>query len=523
MKPRHLAAVVIAIFVAACGETRPRADLVFIQSAEPETLDPALATDQVSMRISASLFEGLCRVNEHGRPEPGMAETWEISPDRLTYTFHLRQGITWSDGQPVTAHDFLHAWQRALIPDTGADYASLLHVIRGARAYTEQGTSFSTVGLTVTDPHTLVVQLENPVPYFLDLTSFITLAPVPQRTLAAHGTAWVKPGRIVTNGPYLLEDWRLDDRILLRKNPAYWDAANVRLATVEVRPSQDAGTALACFHTRECDLLMDKGMVPPTLTQKLKQQPWFHTGPFLGTWFIRINHTRPPFDDPRVRQAFALSVDKTRIVEKITQLGESTAQGIVPPGTGDNYQPPPGLSLDLSRARQLLADAGYPGGRGFPRVEYLYIPLAVERNIAIELQAMWQSALGITVNLVKQEQKVWLKSMRELDYHLCRSSWVGDYNDPSTFLDLFQSNNGQNRTGYASPDYDALIHAAAAQADTTARNQLFHRAEHQLISTSAAIIPIYYYVGVQFYHADRLTGVRPNLIDDHPFRCMAWK
>ncbi len=523
MMHRLSAATACALLLAACGETLPRADLVFIQSAEPETLDPALATDQVSMRVSAALFEGLCRVNEHGRPEPGMALRWEISEDRKTYTFHLRPGAAWSDGTPVTAQDFLRSWRRALTPDTGADYASLLHIIRGARAFTEQGAAWDQVGLHAPDERTLVVELENPVPYFIDLCSFATFAPVPLRVIEEKGTAWIKPGCIVTNGPYLLEDWRLDDRIRLRKNPAYWDAENVRMTTVEVRPSQDAGTALACFHTGGCDLLMDKGMVPPTLTQKLKQQPWFHTGPFLGTWFIRINNTRPPFDDPLVRQAFALAVDKKRIVEKITRLGESTARGIVPPGTGRDYQPPPGLDHDPARARQLLAEAGYPGGKGFPRVEYLYIPLAVERNIAVELQAMWQDALGVTVNLAKQEQKVWLKSMRELDYHLCRSSWVGDYNDPSTFLDLFQSGNGQNRTGFASPEYDRLIRAAAAEPDPAARNRVFQQAEQHLITDRAALIPVYYYVGVQFYDASRLTGVRANLIDDHPFRCMAWR
>lgn len=523
MTPRFLAATACAFLLAACGEMLPRADLVFIQSAEPETLDPALATDQVSMRISSALFEGLCRVNEHGRPEPGMAERWDVSGDRRIYTFHLRAGTAWSDGRPVTARDFLLSWRRALTPETGADYASLLHVIRGARAYAEEGGAWERVGLSAPDARTLVVELENPVPYFIDLCSFATLAPVPLRALEEHGTAWIKPGRIVTNGPYLLDSWRLDDRIRLRRNPAYWDAENVRMTTVEVRPSQDAGTALACFHTGECDLLMDKGMVPPTLTEKLKRQPWFHTGPFLGTWFIRINHTRPPFDDPRVRQAFALAVDKTRIVEKITRLGEPPARGIVPPGTGQDYQPPPGLGHDPGRARALLAEAGFPGGRGFPRVEYLYIPLAVERNIAVELQAMWQETLGVTVSLAKQEQKVWLKSMRELDYHLCRSSWVGDYNDPSTFLDLFQSANGQNRTGFASPEYDALIRAAAAEAEPAARNRLFQQAERHLVTDRAALIPVYYYVGVQFYHAERLTGVRANLIDDHPFRCMAWR
>jgi oligopeptide transport system substrate-binding protein len=367
------------------------------------------------------------------------------------------------------------------------------------------------------------VQLENPTPYFIDLSSFVTLAPVHLPTLQKHGTAWIKPGNLVGNGAYELDEWRLDDRIRLRKNPRYWDAANVKMGTIEVKPVQDANTALNYFTTGQADLLMDKGMVPPSLTQKLKLQPYFHTGPFLGTWFIRINVTRPPFTDARVRQAFALALDKRRITEKITQLGEPTAQGITPPGAGQNYQPPPGLDHNVQRARELMSAAGFPGGKGFPRVEYLYIPLPIERNIAVELQAMWQEALGVTVNLTKQEQKVWLDSMRKLNYNLCRSSWVGDYNDPSTFLDLFTTGNGQNRTGWASAAYDELIAGAAREADILKRNTLFQQAEKLLVSDEAALIPVYYYVGVQFYHPDRLTGVQANLIDDHPFRCMSWK
>lgn len=519
----QVAALLLAMLTG-CTPDRPRADLVFIQSAEPETIDPALVSDQVSMRISESLFEGLCRVNAQGKPEPGMAERWDVSPDRKTYTFHLRAGTAWTNGDPVTAHDFVRSWQRALDPITAGDYGTLLHVIRGAKAYAEGGNKdFGQVGVRALDDQTLEVQLENPTPYFIDLSGFQTFAPVHVASIAKHGTAWMKPGNVVANGPYELDEWRLDDRIRLRKNPRYWDAENVKMATVEVKPIQDANTALSYFYTGQADLMMDKGMVPPTLTQKLKQEPWFHTGPFLGTWFIRINVTRPPFNDPRVRQAFALAVDKRSIVEKITQLGEPPARGITPPGAGQNYQPPPGLDYNVQSARELMAEAGFPGGKGFPRVEYLYIPLPIERNIAVELQAMWQEALGVTVNLTKQEQKVWLDSMRKLDYHLCRSSWVGDYNDPSTFLDLFTTGNGNNRTGWADPAYDQRIGAAAREPDVTRRNDIFVQAEKRLISEEAAVIPVYYYVGVQFYHPERLTGVQANLIDDHPFRCMSWK
>ncbi|HYF36646.1 MAG TPA: peptide ABC transporter substrate-binding protein, partial [Prosthecobacter sp.] len=358
------ASALFLALLAGCTPERPRADLVFIQSAEPETIDPAIVSDQVSMRISSSLFEGLCRVNVGGKPEPGMAERWEVSEDLKTYTFHLRPGTTWTTGRAVTAQDFVWSWKRAMDPATGGDYASLFHIIRGAKAYVEAGAKdFSQVGVRAIDDRTLEVQLENPTPYFIDLTSFQTFAPVHRETIEEHGTGWIKPSHLVGNGAYLLEDWRLDDQIRLRKNPRYWDAANVGMATVEVKPIQDANTALNYFYTGQADLMMDKGMVPPTLTEKLKYEPWFHTGPFLGTWFIRINVKRPPFTDPRVRQAFALAVDKRRIVEKITQLGEPVAYGITPPGAGQNYQPPPGLDYNVERARALLAEAGFPGGK----------------------------------------------------------------------------------------------------------------------------------------------------------------
>ncbi len=514
----------LLLLLAACDGQTQRADLVFLQSAEPESIDPALISDQVSMRISSALFEGLCRTNEDGRAEPGMAERWEVTSDGLSYTFHLRRNVRWSHGAPVTSQDFLDSWKRALTPSTAADYASQLYVIRNARAFNEGSlTDFSQVGVRAVDARTLTVELENPTPYFIDLCAFITLAPVHLPTVERHGSAWFKPDRIVTNGPYRLREWKIDDRILLEANPDYWDAANVRMKTVEVRPSSDPNTALNYFHTGLCDLLMDKGMVPPTLTQKLKTQPYFHTGPFLGTWFIRLNVTKPPFNDVRVRRAFGLAIDKRRITEKITNLGEPVAHGLVPAGAGQNY---PGLDAqaqNIEEARRLLAEAGYPGGKGFPTVDYLHIPLAVERNIAVELQAMWQDALGVNISLSKQEQKTWLASMRELTYQMTRSSWVGDYNDPNTFLEMFLTGSGNNRTGWTSPAYDELIRKAAAEPDPSRRNDILMKAERLLILEQAPILPVYHYVGVQFYHADRLGGVKANLIDDHPFRCMYWK
>lgn len=514
----------LVLTLASCGPSEKRADLVFVQSAEPETVDPALVTDQVSMRISEALFEGLCRVNEKGESEPGVAERWEVSPDKKHYTFHLRANACWSDGRTVVANDFVQSWRRALEPLLAAEYASQLYLIKGAREFNEgKITDPTTIAARAVDDHTLEVDLVNPTPYFIDMAAFLTLAPVPVDVVKMHGTAWIKPGNLVGNGAYLFEEWKLDDRILLRKNPRYWDAANVKLETVEVKPMPDVNTALTYFVTGAADLMTDKGMVLPSLTERLKQEPWFHTGPFLGTWFIRFNVTRPPFNDLRVRQAFAMAINKQRITEKITRLGEPVAESLTPPGAGHNYQPPPGLGYDVARARSLLAEAGFPNGKGLPRVEYLHLPLNIERNIAIELQAMWKENLGVEVGLIKQEQKIWLDSMRTLDFAMCRSSWVGDYNDPNTFLEMFTTGNGNNCTGFASKDYDQLIADAAAEADVQKRNNLFQRTEQMLVSEACAIIPVYFYVGVQFYHADKLNGVQANLIDTHPFRCMSWK
>lgn len=521
---RFVIAAALLFMLTSCGKSRPRADLVFINGAEPESIDPAIVTDQVGMRISSALFEGLCRIDEAGKPQPGMAERWEKSDDRKTYTFHLRPDALWSDGVPVTAGDFVDSWQRVLNPEFGADYASQFYVIKNARAFHE-GTlkDFAQVAVTALDDRTLRVELENPTPYFIDLCAFATFAPVPLRIIKEHGTAWIKPGILIGNGPYTLEDWLLDDRIVLHRNERYWDAANVPMKSIEILPISEPNTAINYFLTGQADLIMDKGMVPTSLTEKLKQQPYFHTGPFLGSYFTRFNVTREPFTDPKIRLAFSLAIDRKRVTEKITQLGERNAYSLTPPGAGQDYQPPPGVEFDPERAQQLLADAGYPGGKGFPRVEYLYFPKPVERNIAVELQAMWREHLGVSVDLAKQEWKVYLSSMKEKNYHLCRSSWVGDYNDPGTFLEMFLSGSGNNRTGWASTAYDDLIADAAREPDSDKRNVIFQQAEKLLVTDDAVIIPIYHYVGVQFYHADKLTGVQPNMIDDHPFRCMRWK
>ena len=518
--------VLAALFFCQCEKrAETPADFIFINGAEVGSIDPSQVSAQTDGRVVTSLFEGLMRYNPAGRAEPGVSLEPVVSPDGKTWTFPFREGVRWSDGSPVTARDFLLSWKRFLEPATAADYVSIFDCVKNAAAYSGgKLTDFAQVGIKAPDDRTLVVTLENPVPYFKDLVAFMAFCPINPAARDRLGSAYFKPGTLVGNGPYLLREWRLNDRIRLEKNPLYWDAANVKLAAIDVLPVGNPSTALNLFLTHEADLMMDKGLIPSSLADALVKQPYFHRKPFLATWFIRFNSTRAPYNDPRVRKALSLCIDRERIVTAATRLGEPTARSITPPGTGDGYQPPLGPGLDVAEARRLLAEAGFPGGKGFPVLDFLYpSKFDTDRDIAIQLQGMWQSGLGITVSLPQQEYKVYLDAQKKMDYAVSRSSWVGDYNDPNTFLDLFTSANGNNRTGWANADYDALITAAAAEADPVKRYAQLHAAEQKLIVDDCVIAPVYHYVGVQFYRPEELGGVEANLTDEHPLRAMFWK
>ena len=522
----RLVTAVCALALSACGDrTTAPADLVFINGAEVGSLDPAQVSAQVDGRVVTSLFEGLMRYNSQGRAEPGVSLEPSVSPDGLTYTFPFRDTARWSNGEPVTSRDFMLSWNRFLRPATAADYASIFYCIKNAEAYnTGTITDFNEVGVKAPDDRTLVVTLENPVPYFKDLIAFMAFCPIHVPTFEKLGATYFKPGQLVGNGPYQLKEWRLNDRIRLERNPTYWDAANVKMASVDVLPIDNPSTAVNLFLTGGSDLMMDKGLIPNALADELRKKPYFHHKPFLATWFIRFNAKRKPYDDPRVRKALTLVLDRDRIVNAVTRLGEVPAFTITPPGTGDNYQPPAGLHPDITEAKRLLAAAGFPDGRGFPVLSFLYpSKFPSDRGIAVELQSMWQRHLGITVALTSEEYKTYLDSQKKVDYDVCRSSWVGDYNDPNTFLDMFLTTSGNNRTGWSSAAYDALIALAAAEADATKRYAILKQAETQLIETECVIAPVYHYVGVQFYQPEFLGGVEANLIDEHPLRCMFWK
>jgi len=518
-----LLAAVAVLGLAGCQRATDRADLVFLNGAEPETLDPSLITGQPEMRIGEALFEGLTAFDEHGQVVPGVAEKWDISPDGRVYIFHLRKNARWSNGDPVTAPDFRDSWRRTLAPDTGSEYAYQLYYIHNGRPFNEgKLTDFSRTGVVALDDWTLQVTLDNPTPFFLELCASTPLFPVHLPSVEKWGDNWIKPGHLVGNGPYRLDEWRINDRVRLVKNPFYWDATHVGMQTIDALPTSRATTAFNFYAAGQADLIMDKGLVPPALMTDLRKRPDFHSAPFLGNYFIRFNVTRPALKDPRIRRALALVIDKRLIVEKITRAGELPANSLVPPGCA-GYQPPPGLERNPEEARRLLAEAGYPGGKGFPLLTYLYSEGELNEAIAVELQSMFRQELGINISLERQEWKVYLNSMNSLDFDLCRSSWVGDYDDPNTFLDMFVTDGGNNRTGFANPKYDQLIADAAREVDQKKRFDIFRQAEQMLISEEAPICPIYFWVGIQFYNGDRLGGIAANLLDEHPLQRMYWK
>ncbi len=517
---------IAALALSACGErSSAPADLVFINGAEVGSIDPAQVSAQVDGRVVTSLFEGLMRYNAQGRAEPGVSLEPTVSADGLTWTFSIRPEARWSNGDPVTSRDFLLSWERFLRPATAADYVSVFYCLKNAEAYsTGKITDFQQVGVKAPDPRTLVVTLENPVPYFRDLAAFMAFCPVHLPTLDKLGAAYFKAGNLVGNGPYQLAEWRLNDRIRLLRSPTYWDSASVGMASIDVLPISNPSTCLNLFLTGGTDLIIDKMQVPTSLTDELRTKPYFRHKPFLATWFLRFNFNRKPYQDLRIRQALTLVIDRERIVTAATRMGEPPAYTITPPGTGQGYEPPRGLHPDILLAKRLMAEAGYPDGRGFPVLTFLYsTSAATDKNIALELQSVWQRHLGITVALASQEYKTFLDRQKKMDYEVCRSSWIGDYNDPNTFLDLFLANSGNNRTGWASPTYDALIASAASEPDPVKRYAILHQAETQLIETECVIAPVYHYVGVQFYHPEYLGGVEANLTDEHPLRCMFWK
>ena len=494
-------------------EDRP-ADFTYVVGTEPATLDPALATHLSAGRILLALFEGLTTyAADDLSVRPGMAHSWTVSPDRKTYTFHLRRA-TWSQGDPVTAEDFVYAWRRLLDPATAGEYASLLFVIDGAQAFhSGRDADGAGLGVRALDAHTLQVRLAHPTPYFLDLTSFWALVPVHRATIDAHGDRWTRPEHIVTNGPFRMAQWRFYHKLRLVRSETYWDAANVRTRVIDGLIADDVNTSLLLYETGQAQMITS---VPRMLMSDLRDRPDLRVAAALGTYFYRLNVGRAPLSDPRVRRALSRTIDRDRIVRTITRAGEQPARSFVPPAT-TGRAPVRTLEADADRARAELAQAGFPGGRGFPTLTLLVDQQEQNRHIAEVVQQCWKQALGIPVEILTSDRKGLAARVRQHDFWVVRSTWLADYNDPTTFLDVFRSDSGTNRTGWACVAYDRLLDQARRTSDPATRGRLLSQAEALLVADDPPILPVYFLTHTNMVHPS-VRGVYDNVRNLHPLK-----
>lgn len=498
--------------------------LHFGNLSEPTDLDPHVINSLQDFNIVLALFEGLTGYHpETVTAVPAVATHWEASDDIKTWTFHLRSDARWSNGDPVTAHDFAYAYQRMLSPRMASEYAYMLFPLQGAEEYLSgQTTDFSTVGVEVVDDHTLRFHLSYPVPYLPNLVAHSSWFPVHQATIEAHGamdergTRWTRPGNLVGNGPFALHEWKPNQVISVIKTPTYWDADAVHLNEVRFYPIESTASEEAAFRSGQLHVTTGIPIDKLAVYQADPQlKPFLVQHTLLATYYYRFNVRRPPLDDVRVRRALSLAINREQLVSKVTLGGQVPARNLTPPGTA-GYTAGDLLAGDADEARRLLAAAGFPGGDGFPEMEILFNTSDGHRRIAEAIQQMWRAELGIDVGLYNQEAKVQSDSMRDGNYTIARMAWVGDYLDPSTFLKLMTSDSGNNQTGWTHADYDRLVDEAKFAVNPEQRFALYRQAE-QILMDESPIAPIYFYVNSSLIRPE-VKGWYGNPLDIHPFK-----
>lgn len=469
--------------------------------AEPATLDPALSTGVSEAIVELSCFEGLTRMDANNIPQPAIAESWTISDDGLVYTFKLRQA-KWNNGEPVTAHDFEWSWKRALDPETAAEYAYQLYYIKNGEAYnTGAITDPDLVGVKALDDYTLQVTLEQPTTYFLQLCAFPTLMPVYRKVVEADPEAWFyNVNNYIGNGPFKIVRWEHNSKIDLVPNEHYWNRDAIKLTNLTFYLIEDTQTALSMFDTGELDMFDSP---PATEIEGLKQRGVLLINDYLGTYYYMFNVTAEPLDDVRVRKALTMAIDRQELIDRVVRGGQLPAYAYVPfgmPGgtVGSDFREEGGdlYKEDLEEAKKLLAEAGYPDGKGFPTLAILYNTSENHKKIAEAIQEMWKKNLGIDVRLTNQEWQVYLDSRDALDYQVARAGWIGDYVDPMTFLDMWMTDSGNNDSGWGNPRFDELIVAARSNMDPAARAKQLHEAEKILIADEMVVMPIYFYTNL---------------------------
>ncbi|MFA6043482.1 MAG: peptide ABC transporter substrate-binding protein [Phycisphaerales bacterium] len=579
--------VCVLLALAMRSGTSPRADFAFINRGGVSTLDYSQMSWMQDFRVARLISEGLCRRDVLAKDYatiPGVAASWDVSPDARTYTFHLRPDAKWSNGDPVTASDFVYTWRRAMLPELGSDYAKLLGLIRGGQAFmtgraaalkafaADGGISDRAkgaselwerakrefdvgVGLHALDARTLQVELERSVPYFLDLMAFPAFFPMHAASLEAASTidagtgglrlspGALEPPRLITNGPFMLTQWRFKREMRFERNPHYWNPARLAIDSISIPTIEDGNAQVMAFRTGVVDwtsdvpgnyvakLLADKraflaehaadvthlrasGLNELEIDQRLPADPRgnIHTFPSFGTYFYNFNcreklaDGRPnPFADAKVRRAFVMSVDKQSLVDNVRRTGEPVATTLIPPGSIAGYETPAGLAFDPAAARALLEEALQ--GKALPEVEILFNQEGGHDLIAQAIARDWQRNLGVSVRLVQKEVRAFREDVKGGNFMVSRATWFGDYGDPTTFLDLNVTGNGNNDRGYSSPRYDLLMEQASRELDGATRMKLLASAEKIIDEEDVPLMPLFQYVQIYLFDAHRVKGI----------------
>ena len=530
---RYISIFVIALLalaLSACGERERDVDkaaqegiMLIGNGSEPKSIDPHLVTGVTENQIIQTMVEGLIAYHpdDDTVPYPGVAQSWESNDDFTVWTFKLRDNAKWSNGDPVVASDFVYSWERILSPALGAEYAEMLYVIDNAAAF-HQGeiSDFGAVGVKALDDYTLQVTLEGSTPYFLSMLKHYSFYPVNPKVVEEFGgmtnrqSGWSTVENFVGNGPFQITTWNTNDFLEVERNPYYWDADNVGLNGIRFLPIENLNTEHTAFQGGRLHVTYE---VPADRIPRLRDanDPALRIDPYLGSYFYRVNVTREPFNDPRVREALSLAIDRNLIVERVSQGGQTPATGFVPGGIS-GYPTSDAVAFDPERAKQLLAEAGYPGGEGFPQAEILINTSENHRKIAEAIQAMWRDTLGVDIGIFNQEWKVYLDSQSSLNYDVSRSGWIADYVHPMTFLEIFTAGNGNNDTGWENAEYDRLIRAAQTASSEDERTALMAQAEAILLD-ELPVVPIYWYTRPRMIDP-RVEGWNPKLLDSRPYK-----
>ena len=505
-------------------------------ASEPQTMDPALNTTSDGSNMANHLFEGLMKWEDSGAEvngsdgtahsaqlAPGQAESYEKTENEdgtVTYTFKLRDGIKWSDGKDVTAGDFEYAWKRLVDPATAADYSYMLDCVVNANEIIAGEKDASELAVKAVDDKTFEVTLVNDLPYFEELCAFPAMMPVRQDIIEEAGDNWTfDVATYISNGAYKMKEWTHNSQIVVEKNENYYDYEKLGPETITFKLMDNQNAMLSGFNSGELDFIED---VPQAEIANLIASGDMKIVDYIGTYYVCFQTQKAPFDDARVRKAFSLAIDRTYIVNQVTQSGQVEAGGFVPAGVydaegatgddfrtvgGDYYKPTDAdYEANCEEARALLAEAGYENGEGFPVVEYLYNTSDAHKAVAEALQYMWEEELGVKVTLNNQEWAAFLQTRKDGDYSIARNGWIADYNDPISFLDMWMTGGGNNDAQYANEEYDSLIKEAKTTTDVKERMELLHKAEDKIIGEDNALAPLYFYTQ-KYMLADGIEGL----------------